>query len=66
MDDIRGRQMGMAVADGAWNQVMQMLSPSGSNSEEVFCPEDVDEDGAVNTTDLLLLLSKFGEDCGPY
>jgi hypothetical protein len=29
----------------------------------VVCPEDIDANGNVGTGDLLLLLSKYGEDC---
>jgi hypothetical protein len=28
-----------------------------------MCPEDIDANGNVGTGDLLLLLSKYGEDC---
>ena len=66
MDDIRGRLMGLEVADNAWNQVLSLIQPdSNVGGEDTFCPEDVDEDGTVNTADLLQLLSKFGDACGP-
>jgi hypothetical protein len=29
----------------------------------VLCPEDIDGNGNVGTSDLLALLSKYGEDC---
>jgi hypothetical protein len=29
----------------------------------IVCPEDIDASGNVGTSDLLLLLSKYGEDC---
>lgn len=33
--------------------------------EDVSCPEDIDGDSAITTTDLLLLLSSFGGQCSP-
>ena len=63
MDDIRGRMMGITVAEHAWNQIMNQLESSPATDPGTFCPEDVDENGTVNTNDLLLLLSRFGDDC---
>lgn len=63
MDDIRGRQMGLLVAEGAWDQMQAAMLPTVPPVSEEFCDEDIDENGTINTGDLLLLLSKFGESC---
>lgn len=62
MDDIRGRQMGLWVAEGGWNQMTEAMALTPAPSE-VVCPEDVDSNGTINTTDLLQLLSRFGDSC---
>jgi hypothetical protein len=60
MDDIRGRVIGSQVADLAIaayeEEAAELLAP-------IVCPEDIDASGNVGTSDLLLLLSKYGEDC---
>jgi len=60
MDDIRGRGMGVQVAQLAIAQFQEEM-------EQVFtpviCPEDIDGNGNVGTSDLLALLAKYGEDC---
>ena len=60
MDDIRGRVIGSKVADLAIaayeEEAAELLTP-------IVCPEDIDASGNVGTSDLLLLLSKYGEDC---
>jgi hypothetical protein len=61
MDDIRARVIGSQVADLAIvayeEEAAALLTPPG------VCPEDIDASGNVGTSDLLLLLSKYGEDC---
>tara|TARA_B100001057_G_C22596791_1_gene851171 strand:- start:638 stop:826 length:189 start_codon:yes stop_codon:yes gene_type:complete len=60
MDDIRGRVIGSQVADlaiAAYEQEAENLLTS------VVCPEDIDANGNIGTSDLLLLLSKYGENC---
>ena len=61
MDDIRARVIGSQVADLAIaayeEEAAALLTPP------VVCPEDIDANGNVGTGDLLLLLSKYGEDC---
>jgi hypothetical protein len=60
MDDIRGRSMGMEVAQLAIEQFQEELE---SLFTPILCPEDINADGNVGTSDLLALLSKYGEDC---
>ncbi len=60
MDDIRARVIGSQVADLA---IAAYEEEAASLLNPVFCAEDIDANGNVGTGDLLLLLSKYGEDC---
>jgi hypothetical protein len=61
VDDIRARIIGSQVAvlaiSAYEDEAAALLTPP------VMCPEDIDANGNVGTGDLLLLLSKYGEDC---
>jgi hypothetical protein len=63
MDDIRGRQMGLVVAEGGWNRMTEAMALNAAPADEVVCAEDLDQNGSINTTDLLQLLSRFGDSC---
>lgn len=60
MDDIRGRNIGVQVAEGS---IAHFQEETESLFTPVICPEDIDGNGNVGTSDLLALLSKYGEDC---
>ncbi len=60
MDDIRGRVIGSQVADrtiAAYEEEAVALGPSP------VCPTDLNGNGLVDTSDLLMLLGDFGNAC---
>lgn len=62
MDDIRGRVVGSAVAERAIEAFEEAALAVGSGTS---CLTDLNANGTVGTSDLLILLSDFGNDCDP-
>lgn len=57
-DDFPGRELGVEIANSTLTKVSYYF---GARLDPVLCPLDVDGDGLVGATDLLEVLSDFGE-----
>ena len=64
MDDIRGRIIGSEVPERAIAAYEEDAIDNGNDTApEATCPGDLDVNGTVGTSDLLILLTAFGENC---